>query len=194
MSSRLRIAIADDERDMRDYFARILPRLGHEIVAAAQNGRELVERCHASRPDLLILDIRMPEMDGLQALEEICRVQPLPAILVSAYSDQDLVRRAEENYVMAYLIKPVKQADLAPAIALAMRRFEQLEALKKEARDLRQSLEDRKLVERAKGLLVARLRVDEAEAFRQLQKRAMQTNQKLVDAAREVIADEGRLG
>ena len=110
MFSRLRIAIADDERDMRDYFARILPRLGHEIVAAAQNGRELVERCHASHPDLLILDIRMPEMDGLQALEEICRVQPLPAILVSAYSDQDLVRRAEENYVMAYLVKPVKQA------------------------------------------------------------------------------------
>jgi response regulator NasT len=191
MSSSLRIAIADDERDMRDYFARILPRLGHEIVAVAQNGRELVERCLATRPDLLILDIRMPEMDGLQALEEICRVQPLPAILVSAYSDQDLVRRAEENCVMAYLVKPVKQAQLAPAIALAMRRFEQLEALKKESRDLRQSLEDRKLIERAKGLLVARLRVDENEAFRQLQKRAMQTNQKLVDVAREIVAGEG---
>lgn len=191
MSSRLRIAIADNERDMRDYFARILPRLGHEIVATAQNGRELVERCHASRPDLLILDIRMPEMDGLQALQEICSVHPVPAILVSAYSDQDLVRRAEENYVMAYLVKPVKQAQLAPAISLAMRRFEQLEALKKEARDLRQSLEDRKLVERAKGLLVARLHVDEAEAFRQLQKLAMQTSRKLVDVARDIVGGEG---
>ena len=177
---------------MRDYFARILPRLGHEIVATAQNGRELVERCHATYPDLLILDIRMPEMDGLQALEEICRVQPLPAILVSAYSDRDLVQRAEENYVMAYLLKPVKQGELSPAIALAMRRFEQLEALKNEARELRQSLEDRKLVERAKGLLVARRHVDEAEAFRELQKLAMQTNRKLVDVAREIVAGEGR--
>jgi response regulator NasT len=192
MPSRLRIAIADDERDMRDYFARILPRLGHEIVATAQNGRELVERCHASCPDLLILDIRMPEMDGLDALEEICSVRPLPAILVSAYNDPDLVQRAEENYVMAYLVKPVKQAELSPAIALAMRRFEQLEALKKETRDLRQSLEDRKLVERAKGLLVARLRVDESEAFRHMQKLAMQSNQKLVDVARGIVAEELR--
>ena len=93
---------------------------------------------------------------------------------------------------MAYLVKPVKQADISPAIALAMRRFEQLEALKKEARDLRQSLEDRKLVERAKGLLVARLRIDESDAFRQLQRLAMQTNQKLVDVAREIVAREGR--
>ncbi len=179
---------------MRDDFARILPRLGHEIVVTASNGRELVERCHATRPDLLILDIRMPEMDGLQALEEICRVQPLPAILVSAYSDRDLVRRAAENYVMAYLVKPVKQAELAPAIALAMRRFEQLEALKKETHDLRQSLQDRKVVERAKGLLVARLRVEESEAFRQLQKLAMQTNRKLVDVAREIVAGEEKRG
>jgi response regulator NasT len=188
MSSQLRIAIADDERDMRDCFARILSRLGYEIVTIAQNGRELVERCLASRPDLVILDIRMPEMDGLQALEEICSVQPLPAILVSAYSDRELIARAEANYVMAYLVKPIKQADLPPAIALAMRRFEQLEALKKETRDLRQSLEDRKLVERAKGLLTVRLQVDEAEAFRQLQKLAMQTNRKLVDVAREIVA------
>ena len=92
MSSRLRIAIADDERDIAATTSRILPRLGHEIVAIAQNGRDLVERCLASRPDLVILDIRMPEMDGLQALEEICSVQPLPAILVSAYSDQELMR------------------------------------------------------------------------------------------------------
>ncbi len=188
MPTPLRIAIADDERDMRDYFARILPRLGHEIVAAAQNGRELVERCHAARPNLLILDVRMPEMDGLEALAEICSDRPLPAILVSAYSDEDLLRRAEENYVMAYLVKPVRQADLVAAIALAMRRFEQLQASKKEVSDLRQSLEDRKLVERAKGLLVARLHVDESEAFRQLQRLAMQTNQKLVSVAREIVA------
>ena len=176
--------LANRHRRRRTRHARllraILPRLGHEIVAVASNGRELVQRCHAACPDLLILDIRMPEMDGLQALEEICRVRPLPAILVSAYSDPNLLRRAEENYVMAYLIKPVKHADLVPAIALAMRRFEQLEASKKEASDLRQSLEDRKLVERAKGMLVAGLRLDEAEAFRHLQKLAMQTNQKLV--------------
>src|SRR4051794_15551680 len=138
MPDRLRIAVADDERDMRDYFARILPRLGHEIVATACNGRELVERCHAQHPDLLIVDIRMPEMDGLAALEEIGRHAALPSILVSAYSDQEFVKRAEEYHVMAYLIKPVKQAELAPAIALAMRRFEQMEALRRDACQLRQ--------------------------------------------------------
>jgi response regulator NasT len=187
MTASLRIAIADDERDMRDYFARILPRLGHEIVVSAKNGRELVERCQATCPDLVIADIRMPEMDGLAALEEICRSRPLPAILVSAYSDGDLVERAASNHVMAYLVKPVKQAEFAPTIALAMRRFEELAALKEETRELRQSLADRKLIERAKGQLAAEHGLDEGAAFRLLQQRAMRLNQKLVDAAQDVL-------
>jgi response regulator NasT len=190
MSDGLRIAIADDERDMRDYFARVLPSLGHEIVAVAANGRELIEKCRATRPDLLILDIRMPEMDGLAALEELCREECLPSILVSGYSDPEFVRRAEECGVMAYLVKPVKLAELGPAIALAMRRFEQLHALREEARDLRQSLEDRKVVERAKGILILRLRLNEAEAFRQMQKLAMQSNRKLIDVAQEILESE----
>ena len=192
MARSLRIGIADDERDMRDYFARILPRLGHEIVALAANGRQLVEACLVSRPELLILDILMPEMDGLEALQEICAVEPVPGILVSAYSDKELVERAEENYVMAYLIKPIKQAELTPAIALAMRRFEQMQALKHEARDLRQTLEDRKLVERAKGLVMKRLKLDEADAFRHMQKLAAQTRRKLVEVAQSIL--EGEMG
>ena len=170
MSRSLRIAVADDEPDMRDYFRTILPALGHEVVAVAADGRELVEQCRAAQPDLVITDIKMPDMDGIDAA-----VADLPRAARSRSSSsrptttRTLIRRAEADHVMAYLVKPIKQADLEPAIALAMRRFEQFQALRKEAADLRQALEDRKMIERAKGILMRR--AVEADAFRRLQKR-----------------------
>lgn len=186
----LRIGVADDERDMRDYFARILPRLGHQVVALAQNGRELVEQCLVCRPDLLILDIKMPGMDGIEAVAEITCDHPVPAILVSAYHDPELIERAEASHILAYLVKPIKEVDLAPAIAVAMRRFEQIQALGREASHSQQALEDRKTIERAKGILMKRSRLDEQDAFRRLQKLAAQSNRKLVDVARSVLAAE----
>ena len=161
MSRSLRIAVADDEPDMREYFQKILPRLGHEVVAVAENGRELVEQCRAAQPDLVITDIKMPDMDGIDAAAQIYRERPVPVILVSAYHDAEFIRRAEADHIMAYLVKPIKQADLEPAIALAMRRFEQFQALRREAADLRQALEDRKVIERAKGLLMKKAGLDE---------------------------------
>ena len=190
MNEPLRIAVADDEPDMRDYFAKILPRLGHQVVAQARDGRELVEQCRAARPDLVITDIKMPEMDGIDAAIALYKDTPLPVVLVSAYHDADLIQRAEADHIMGYLVKPIKQADLGPVIALAMRRFEQFQELRKEAADLRQALEDRKLIERAKGLLMKKAGLDEASAFRRLQKLASDKNLKLVEVARILLTAE----
>ena len=191
MTEALKIAIADDEPDVRDYYQRVLPRLGHQLVAAARTGRELVERCRAERPDLIITDIKMPDMDGIEAAEEISRDGPIPVILVSAYHRPQLFERASGDHILAYLVKPTKQADLEAAIAIAMRRFGQFQALRKEAAGGRQALEDRKLVERAKGLLMKQAAVDEEEAFRRLRKMARDRNQKLAEVARVMLAGDG---
>jgi response regulator NasT len=190
MTASLRIAVADDERDMRDYFQKCLTRLGHQVVAVSENGRELVERCRALRPDLVITDIKMPDMDGIEAATEIYRDRPIPVILVSAYHDAALVERAEADHILGYLVKPIKQADLEPVIGLAMRRFEQFESLRREAADLRQALEDRKLIERAKGVLMRRGQLDEQDAFRRLQKLASEKSRKLVDIAQMILVAE----
>ena len=193
MTQNLRIAVADDERDMRDYFRDILPDLGHTVVATAATGRELVEQCRQTNPDLIITDIRMPDMDGIEAADEICRERPIPIILVSAYHDAGLIERAAGSHVLAYLIKPITQADLAPVITLAWRRFEQFESLRKEAGDLRQALEDRKVIERAKGILMKRGSLDEETAFRRLQKTARDQNKRLVEIARMIVTAESMM-
>jgi response regulator NasT len=191
MSQNLRIAVADDELDMRDYFQKILPVLGHSVVSAACTGKELLDHCRKHRPDLVITDVKMPDMDGIDAACELYRNSPIPVILVSAYHDSELIARAEADHIMAYLVKPIKQADLEPAIALAMRRFAQFQDLRKEAADLRQALADRKIIERAKGVLMKRASLDEQDAFRRLQKLASEKNRKLVDIASMIVtADE----
>jgi AmiR/NasT family two-component response regulator len=190
MNSPLRIAVADDELDMRDYFKKSLSRLGHQVVSVAQNGRELIEHCKTQKPDLVITDIKMPDMDGIDAAVHIYKDRPVPVILVSAYHDPGLIARAESDHILGYLVKPIEQADLEPAIALAMRRFEQFEALRHEAADLRQALEDRKIIERAKGVLMKRGSFDEPEAFRRLQKLASEESRKLIDIAHMILIAE----
>jgi response regulator NasT len=143
MSQPLRIVVADDEPDMRDYFKKILPRLGHEVVAAAANGQELIDYCLALKPDLVITDIKMPDMDGIDAADVIYRDYPVPVILVTAYRDPALIQRAEADHVLGYLVKPIKQRDLEPVIALAKRQFERLETLRRETTELRQQLNGR---------------------------------------------------
>jgi response regulator NasT len=190
MNASLRIVIADDEQDMRDYFQKLLPRLGHQVVAEAATGRQLVEMCQTHKPDMVITDIKMPDLDGIDAATQIYKDRPVPVILVSAFHDAELIARAEADHILGYLVKPIKQADLGPTIALAVRRFEQFEALRKEAADLRQALEDRKVIERAKGILMKRGGLEEQEAFRRLQKMASERSQKLVEIARMVVVTE----
>jgi two-component system, response regulator PdtaR len=119
----LRIAVADDEPDVREYFQKGLRRLGHDVVGAAANGRELVELCRATRPDLVITDVTMPEMDGIDAAAAIVRERPVPVILVSAFHDPELIARAGAGPILGYLVKPIKQAELGPAITAAVERF-----------------------------------------------------------------------
>jgi response regulator NasT len=190
MTQGLRIAVADDEVEMRDFFEKALPRFGHQVVAVAENGVELVEHCRRLNPDLVITDIKMPEMDGIEASSQICQERPVPVILVSAYHDPALIARAEADHVLAYLVKPIGIADLQPAISIATRRFAELQALQKECKDLRQALSDRKVIEQAKGLLMKLTGVDEKEAFKRLQELASDKNQKLIDAAQSILAIE----
>jgi len=186
----LRVAVADDEPDMLLFFREVLPHFGHEVVAEAATGRELVERCRGTRPDLLITDVKMPDMDGIEAAAEVNRDRRVPTILVTAPPDPDVLTKAGADPVMASLAKPVKPVDLQAAVRLAMVRFGHFQALSKEAADLRQALEDRKLIERAKGTVMKRVRVDEEEAFRRLRKCASDNNRKLVQVAQQVLAAE----
>jgi response regulator NasT len=190
MKHPLRIAIADDERDMREYLLEILTELGHHVVVVAATGRELVEHCRANRPELVITDIKWPDLDGIDAAQQLYRNGPLPVILVSAYHDAGLIERAEADHILAYLVKPIKEADLEPAIAIALRRFEQFQELRRQAADLQQALADRKVIERAKGILMKVGELDEATAFRRLQKLASDHNKKLVEVAQMIVLTE----
>jgi two-component system, response regulator PdtaR len=194
MSTSLRIAIADDEPLIRRYFVDILPDMGHTVVASAENGRELVEKCRATKPDLVISDVRMPQLDGIDAAIEISQELAVPIILVSGYHDPDLIERAEATRVMAYLVKPIERADLETAIAIARKRFSQIESLSNETAELRRRLEERKLIEQAKGVLMEKAGLSEAEAHRRLQKTACDSNRKLVDIAKMILTAEPALG
>lgn len=187
MNRSLRIAIADDETDMQEYLRTILPLLGHVVVAVAETGRELAEKCREQRPDLVITDIKMPDMDGLEAVARLTREVPVPVILLSAHHDPETIARASQDCVLAYLVKPIKQSDLEPTIAIAMSRFEQFQTLRKETTDLKQALEDRKIIEKAKGLLMKKTSLDETQAFRRLQKLASDQNRKLVEISRILL-------
>lgn len=190
MSNRLRIAVADDEVDMRDFYEQILARLGYQVVVIAKDGKELVEQCRLNVPDLIITDLRMPEMDGLQAIHAIAEERAIPAIVVSAYHNDEYLDRARDEQVHGYLVKPIKSADLEPAIVLAMKRYEELSSARREASDLRNALEDRKMVERAKGILMSRAKMTEPDAFRRLQKLSNDKNMKLAEIARMIVMAE----
>jgi response regulator NasT len=193
MNHPLRIVVADDEADMREYFQKTLPEIGHEVVGVATSGQELVERCRELQPDLVVTDIKMPDLDGIDAAAEIYHDRPIPVILVSAYYEPDLIERAEQDHILAYLVKPIKRGDLEPAIAIATQRFAQFTALRTEANSLRQALEDRKLIERAKGILMLRAGLSEPDAFRRLQKLARDQNRKLVEIATMIVTAEKAL-
>jgi response regulator NasT len=190
MNRKLRIAVADDEAEVRDYLHEALMRQGHQVVASARNGQELIEKCRDTHPDLAVADIRMPAMDGLQAAESINREQPTPVLLLSAHHDPELLASARADYIIGYLVKPISEANLKTAIAVGMERFERYQTLAEESAALRQSLEDRKLIEKAKGILMHRLQVSEDEAFRRLRKRASDQNIKLIEVARQIIGAE----
>jgi response regulator NasT len=190
MTISLNIAVADDEPRMRDYYGEALTRMGHRLACAAANGKELIEACKSNRPDLILTDIKMPELDGIDAAVAIGKDGPVPIILVSAYHDDDLLGRAKAGQIFGFLVKPIKQDDLKAAIAIAMQRFEEFKTLRSEAGELRQALDDRKYIERAKGVLMKKAGLDEEEAFKRLRRIARDGNQKLIEVARMILKAE----
>jgi len=183
----LRILIADDESIRLLSLRKQLAALGHNVVAEASTGNEAVMLAASALPDLAILDIKMPVMDGIEAAEKITQARPIPIILLTAYDEAQLVERAAQANISAYLMKPVAEEDLLPAIALALARFRQFQALHREVADLREALEARKTIERAKGILMRRLNLTEEEAFRRLQKQSQDSNRRLAQVAEAIV-------
>lgn len=186
----LRVLIAEDEGVIAMGLRAQLKALGHEVVAEAANGRQAVLLARELRPDLAILDIKMPEMDGIEAAQAITAERPIPIILLTAYTEEQLAQRASQAPVYAYLVKPISKDDLLPAILLAQARFHEFQELKREVSDLKQALEARKIIERAKGIIMERRHLTEAEAFRYLQRASQNKNMKMIDLARSIVAAE----
>jgi response regulator NasT len=189
----LRILIADDESLRVMSLKGQLESLGHKVIAEASNGKEAVRLAEELRPDMAILDIKMPEMDGIEAAQKITAARAIPIILLTAYSERELAERAAIANVSAYLMKPISEQDLLPAIALAVSRFKEFQSLHQEVDDLRDALETRKLVERAKGILMRRLNLTEEEAFRRMQRRSQNENKRLGEIAQAIITADGML-
>lgn len=190
-SPRLRIVVVDDDPVMRQLLRRVVvEHLGHEIVGEADNGADMVETVLSVRPDLVILDIHLPGIDGLDALRRIYQEQIVAAVAITADHDAELVARAMEEQVMAYLVKPFEPSQLHAAISMAWARFQEWQALSTENASLRQTLQNRKAIERAKGLLMNRHQWSEAEAFRRLQKTAMNRRQPMADLAQAILDDD----
>ena len=183
----LRILIADDESIRLLSLRAQLAALGHRVVAEASTGEEAVALAVSTQPDLAILDIKMPLVDGIEAAERITQARPIPIILLTAYSEAQLVERAAQANISAYLMKPVSEEDLLPALTLALTRFKQFQALRREVVDLREALETRKVIEKAKGILMRRLDLTEEEAFRRLQRQSQEGNRKLAQVAEAIV-------
>jgi len=186
---RTRIIIADDESLIRRDLREMLTEQDYLIVGEARDGRTAIDMARELRPDLVIMDIRFEgdDFDGIDAAEVLTSEDIAPVLLLSAYSQQDLVARAKEAGVVGYLVKPFSEADLAPAIETALERFREFRALKKESRDLRRTLETRKAVDRAKGLLMDKEGMTEREAFRRIQKLSMDSRKSMRVVAEAIV-------
>ena len=183
----LRIVVAEDEAIIRLDLAEMLVESGYQVVGQASNGEQAVELTREHRPDLVIMDVKMPVLDGISAAEEIGKERIAPVIMLTAFSQKELVERARDAGVMAYLVKPFTRDDLGPAIDIARSRWTELTALEREVTDLGERLETRKAVDRAKGVLMQQLKLSEAEAFRWIQKTAMDRRLGMREVAEAVI-------
>mgnify|MGYP001566643948 CR=1 FL=1 len=184
---RLRIFIADDESIVRIDLREMLSEMGHEVVGEATTGEEAVRKIKELDPDLVFLDIKMPVMDGLEALSKINEQKLYPVIILTAFSQKDLVEKAVKLGAKAYVVKPFRSAVLEPAIQLALAHFNEFKVLQEENATLKETIELSKLINKAKGLLMEHEKLSEQEAFRKIQKMSMNKNKKIREVAEAVI-------
>jgi response regulator NasT len=184
-NNKIKILVAEDETIIRLDLVEMLTEAGYEVIAQAENGAVAVEQAKLNKPDLAILDVKMPEMDGITAAEQIISIAPV--LMLTAFSQRELVERARDAGVMAYVVKPFSINDLIPAIEIAISRHKQMKSLEAEVADIYERLESRKVIDRAKGILMKALNLSEPEAFSWIQKTAMDRRISMKDVAAAVI-------
>ena len=184
---RIRVIIADDESLIRMDLREMLTNLGYLVVGEVADGRSAVNQARELKPDIVIMDIKMGDMDGIEAAKVLTEERVAPVVLLSAYSQRELVERAREAGVVAYLVKPYREEDLSPTIEIALARFREFQELQTQVTDLQQALETRKLVDRAKGILMDKQGLTEAEAFRKIQKMSMDNRKPMKEVAEAII-------
>jgi response regulator NasT len=184
---RARVVIADDESIVRTDLKEMLTSLDYLVVGEVGDGRSAVNTARELKPDVVLMDIKMPDMDGIEAAKILTEEQVAPVVLLTAYSQKELVDRAKDAGVVGYLIKPFRESDLMPAIEVAISRFKEFETVRQEVEDLQNALETRKLVERAKGILIDSQGMNEHEAFRKIQKMSMNTRKPMKEVAEAII-------
>jgi AmiR/NasT family two-component response regulator len=187
----LRILVAEDETINRLDLKETLERAGFEVCGEARDGEEAVELAREEKPDLAVLDVKMPRLDGIEAARRILAERPIPIVMLTAYGHDELVARAVEAGVFAYLVKPFRESDLLPAIQTAKARYAELEALREEAESLAEALATRKVVERAKGLLMEQEGLSEQDAFTRLQRVSQTSGRPMKVVAEALIATFG---
>lgn len=183
----LKIVIADNESIIRMDLKEILEEAGHEVVGEATDGLKAIDLTRKFRPDLVIMDIKMPEMDGIAAAKVISNDKIAPVLLLTAFSQKEIVDKAKDSGVLAYLVKPVKESNLFPAMEIAMSRFEEIIQLEHELDDVKNSLEMRKLLDRAKGILMDAYGLNESEAYRRIQQYSMAKRKTIKEVAQAII-------
>ncbi|MCE5258417.1 MAG: response regulator [Chloroflexi bacterium] len=184
---RTRVIIADDESIICMDLREMLNNLGYLVVGEAGDGQSAVNLARELKPDVVLMDIKMPDMDGIEAAKILTNERISPVVLLTAFSQRDLVERAKEAGVVGYLVKPIQEADLAPAIEIALSRFREFRELEKEVDNLQDQLETRKLVDHAKGILMDTQGLTEAAAFRRIQKMSMNTRKAMREIAQAII-------
>ena len=187
-SSTKRVIVAEDEAIIRLDLAEMLKEAGYDVVGQAGDGEQAVAMAIELKPDIVIMDVKMPVMDGITAAEQIGKERICPVVMLTAFSQTELVERARDAGVMAYVVKPFTASDVTPAIDIALSRWSELKALEAEVADLGDRLETRKAVDRAKGVLMTKLKISEADAFRWIQKTAMDRRMGMREVADAVIA------
>lgn len=185
----LRILIADDEAVIRLGLRTMLEAQGYRVVGEAADGARVLDLAAKLRPDLVFLDIKMPGMDGLQAARRLMSERAVPAVILTAYGDREFVEAAKNAGVLAYLVKPVRESELGPTIQIALARFREIQSLRREVGDLEEMLQARKVVERAKGILMRRHGLEEADAFTRIQREARTARKTMREVAEAILAD-----